>query len=126
MLNRKGSIFEVRVSLAIVRIFIVCTIAFYTFSQLATQTLFERGGTLDDILAAHGKVHVVLPNIAVTPKEPIVLKHLEDDLTPEERAYWEASIERDLREIAEGKPQEYYPIEDLRKRMLDSLSKLYA
>lgn len=85
MLNRKGSMFEVRVSLAIVRIFIVCTIAFYTFSQLATQTLFERGGTLDDILAAHGKVHVVLPNIAVTPNEPIVLKHLEDDLTPEER-----------------------------------------
>ncbi|MCR5191406.1 MAG: hypothetical protein K6C07_08400 [Bacteroidales bacterium] len=54
------------------------------------------------------------------------LVEVEDDLTPEERAYWEASIERDLREIAEGKPQEYYPIEDLRKRMLDSLSKLYA
>lgn len=85
MLNQKGSIFEVRVSLAIVRIFIVCTIAFYTFSQLASQTLFERGGTLDDILAAHGKVHVVLPNIAITPKEPIVLQHLEDNLTPEER-----------------------------------------
>ncbi len=54
------------------------------------------------------------------------LVEVEDDLTPEQRAYWEASIERDLREIAEGKPQKYYPIEDLRKRMLDSLSKLYA
>ena len=54
------------------------------------------------------------------------LVEVEDDLTPEQRAYWEASIERDLREIAEGKPQEYYSIEDLRKRMLDSLSKLYA
>ena len=54
------------------------------------------------------------------------LIEIEDDLTPEQRAYWEASIERDLCEIAEGKPQEYYPIEDLRKRMLDSLSKLYA
>ena len=32
---------------------------------------------------------------------------IEDDLTPEERAYWEASIERDLREIAEGKPRKY-------------------
>ena len=51
---------------------------------------------------------------------------IEDNLTPEQRAYWEASIERDMREIAEGKSQEYYPIEDLRKRMLDSLSKLYA
>ena len=54
------------------------------------------------------------------------LVEVEDDLTPEQRAYWEASIERDLCEIAEGKPQEDYPIEDLRKRMLDSLSKLYA
>ena len=35
------------------------------------------------------------------------LVEVEDDLTPEQRAYWEASIERDLREIAEGKPQEY-------------------
>ena len=32
---------------------------------------------------------------------------IEDDLTPEERALWEASIERDLREIAEGKPRKY-------------------
>ncbi|MBO7624697.1 MAG: hypothetical protein J6S82_05240 [Bacteroidales bacterium] len=35
------------------------------------------------------------------------LVEIEDDLTPEERAYWEASIERDLREIAEGKPRKY-------------------
>ncbi len=32
---------------------------------------------------------------------------IEDDLTPEQRAYWEASIERDMREIAEGKPRKY-------------------
>lgn len=32
---------------------------------------------------------------------------VENDLTPEERALWEASIERDLREIAEGKPRKY-------------------
>ena len=50
----------------------------------------------------------------------------QDELSPEERAYWEASIERDMQEIAEGKPQEHYPIEDLRKRMLASLSRLYA
>ena len=35
------------------------------------------------------------------------LVEIEDDLTPEQRAYWEASIERDLREIAEGKPRKY-------------------
>ena len=35
------------------------------------------------------------------------LVEVEDDLTQEQRAYWEASIERDLREIAEGKPRKY-------------------
>ena len=35
------------------------------------------------------------------------LVEVEDNLTPEQRAYWEASIERDLREIAEGKPRKY-------------------
>ncbi len=35
------------------------------------------------------------------------LVEIEDDLTPEQRALWEASIERDLREIAEGKPRKY-------------------
>ena len=35
------------------------------------------------------------------------LVEVEDDLTPEQRAYWEASIERDMREIAEGKPRKY-------------------
>ena len=35
------------------------------------------------------------------------LVEIEDDLTPEQRAYWEASIERDLCEIAEGKPRKY-------------------
>ena len=35
------------------------------------------------------------------------LVEVEDDLTLEQRAYWEASIERDLREIAEGKPRKY-------------------
>ena len=35
------------------------------------------------------------------------LVEIEDDLTPEQRAYWEASIERDMREIAEGKSRKY-------------------
>jgi len=32
---------------------------------------------------------------------------LQDDLTPKQRANWEASIERDLQERAEGKPRKY-------------------
>jgi len=31
------------------------------------------------------------------------LVEIEDDLTPEERAYWEASIERDMRNPNRGK-----------------------
>ena len=46
---------------------------------------------------------------------------IEDDLTPEQRAYWEASIERDLREIAEGKPQEYISLEQFGEELRASI-----
>ena len=36
---------------------------------------------------------------------------MHDNLTPEQRMRWEASIERDMREIAEGKPQKYITLE---------------
>ena len=49
------------------------------------------------------------------------LVEVEDDLTPEERAYWEASIERDLREIAEGKPQEYISLEQFGEELRASI-----
>lgn len=48
---------------------------------------------------------------------------LQDDLTPEERAYWEASIERDLQNPNRGK--EHRPIEELRQKMLAALEKHY-
>ena len=32
---------------------------------------------------------------------------MQDELTPEQRVRWDASIKRDLRGIAEGKPQKY-------------------
>lgn len=65
-------------------------------------------------------------NTFVDTLEDTDVMETQDELTPEERAYWEASIERDMREIAEGKQHEHYPIEDLRTRMLASLSRLYA
>ena len=46
---------------------------------------------------------------------------VEDNLTPEQRAYWEASIERDLREIAEGKPQEYISLEQFGEELRASI-----
>ena len=49
------------------------------------------------------------------------LVEVEDDLTPEQRAYWEASIERDMREIAEGKPQEYISLEQFGEELRASI-----
>ena len=49
------------------------------------------------------------------------LVEVEDNLTPEQRAYWEASIERDLREIAEGKPQEYISLEQFGEELRASI-----
>ena len=51
---------------------------------------------------------------------------LQDDLTPEQRTYWEASIERDMRNIAEGKPKKYLTLDEFEKKMMDALHKLYA
>ena len=49
-----------------------------------------------------------------------------DDLTPEQRAYWEASIERDMRDIAEGKPKKYITLDEFEKKLMDAVHKLYA
>ena len=58
--------------------------------------------------------------------EEIDVAALQDDLTPEQRAYWEASIERDMRNIAEGKPKKYLTLDEFEKKMMDALHKLYA
>ena len=46
---------------------------------------------------------------------------LQDDLTPEQRAYLESSIERDMRNIAEGKPKKYLTLDEFEKKMMDAL-----
>lgn len=51
---------------------------------------------------------------------------LQDDLTPEERARWEAVIERDLQERAEGKPKKYLTLDEFEKKLIDAVHKLYA
>ena len=58
--------------------------------------------------------------------EEIDVAALQDDLTPEQRAYWEASIERDMRNIAEEKPKKYLTLDEFEKKMMDALHKLYA
>ena len=85
MNNNKGSMYEVHISLAIIKIFLTCLMAFYIFSHLAGQTVFRKGVTLNDVLSAKGRINVDLPIIAATPRDPLPVYHLEDDLTPEER-----------------------------------------
>lgn len=55
--------------------------------------------------------------------EEIDVTTIQDELTPEERAYWEASIERDLHNPNRGKV--HRPIEELRQKMLAALEKHY-
>ena len=50
---------------------------------------------------------------------------LQDDLTPEQRAYWEASIERDLRDIAEGKPHKYISGDEFWGKVNEALKRHY-
>ena len=49
---------------------------------------------------------------------------VQDELTPEERAYWEASIKRDILNPNRGKV--HRPIEELWQKLEDSLKKHYA
>ena len=58
--------------------------------------------------------------------EEIDVTALQDDLTPEQRARWEAIIEQDLRDIAEGKPKKYLTPEEFEKKLIDAVHKIYA
>lgn len=49
---------------------------------------------------------------------------MQDELTPEERAYWESSIERDMRNPNRGKV--HRPIEELWQKLEDSIRQHYA
>lgn len=50
--------------------------------------------------------------------EETVATEVQDDLTPEQRAYWEASIEQDMRDIAEGKPKKYITLEQFGQELM--------
>lgn len=65
-------------------------------------------------------------NTTVETEEKIDFEAIEDELTPEQRAYWEASIERDLRDIAEGKPRKYITLDEFEKKLIEAVRKIYA
>ena len=50
---------------------------------------------------------------------------MQDELTPEQRMRWEASIERDLREIAEGKPQRYISGDEFWSELREAVMRRY-
>ena len=50
----------------------------------------------------------------------------QDDLTPEQRTRWEAIIEQDLHDIAEGKPKKYLTLDEFEKKLIDAVHKIYA
>lgn len=52
-----------------------------------------------------------MSNTFVDTLDDTDVMEMQDELSSEQRARWEASIERDMREIAEGKPQKYITLE---------------
>lgn len=64
-------------------------------------------------------------NTTVDTEEKVDFDTLQDDLTPEQRAYWEASIERDLRNIAEGKLHEYLTLDEFEKKLIEAVMRHY-
>lgn len=62
----------------------------------------------------------------VETEEKIDFEAIEDELTPEQRAYWEASIERDLRDIAEGKHNKYLTLDEFENKLIEAVRKIYA
>ena len=62
----------------------------------------------------------------IDPLEENDIATIQDDLTSDERARWEAMIERDLQERAEGKPKKYLTLDEFEKKLIDAAHKLYA
>ena len=65
-------------------------------------------------------------NTIVDIEEKMDVATIQDDLTPEQRAHWEAIIEQDLRDIAEGKPKKYLTLDEFEKKLIDAVHKIYA
>ena len=50
---------------------------------------------------------------------------MHDNLSPEQRARWENIIERDLREISEGKPQKYITGDEFWGKLTEAVMRQY-
>ena len=65
-------------------------------------------------------------NTTVDIEDEMDVATIQDDLTPEQRARWEAIIEQDLRDIAEGKPKKYLTLNEFEKKLIDAVHTIYA
>lgn len=65
-------------------------------------------------------------NTTVDIEDEMDVATIQDDLTPEQRARWEAIIEQDLRDVAEGKPKKYLTLDEFEKKLIDAVHKIYA
>lgn len=65
-------------------------------------------------------------NTTVDIEDEMDVATIQDDLTSEQRARWEAIIEQDLRDVAEGKPKKYLTLDEFEKKLIDAVHKIYA
>lgn len=65
-------------------------------------------------------------NTTVDIEDEMDVATIQDDLTSEQRARWEAIIEQDLRDIAEGKPKKYLTLDEFEKKLIDAVHTIYA
>ena len=64
-------------------------------------------------------------NTFVEPLDDTDVMEMQDELTPEERAYWEASIERDMRNRAEGRMPKYLSSDEFWGKVEEAVTRHY-
>ncbi len=65
-------------------------------------------------------------NTTTDIEKKIDFEAIECDLTPEQKAYWKASIERNVRDITEGKPNKYLTLDEFENKLIEAVRKIYA
>lgn len=65
-----------------------------------------------------------MKNTIVDTLDDTDVMEMQDDLTPEERAYWEASIKRDMRNRAEGIKPKYISGDELWNKFEEAVKRV--
>ena len=64
-------------------------------------------------------------NTFVDTSDDTDVMEMQDDFTPEERDYWEASIERDMRNRAEGRKPKYISGDEFWSKLEEAVMRHY-